>query len=113
MAKNPDVQERLREEIEEITNGDLEKDLTYEKLQSMSYLDQVISETLRHHNPLGVIQRITAKDYLVPGTNLKLTKNTQVWINTKAIHFDPKHYPDPHVFNPDHFSKEAKAQRNP
>ena len=40
LAKNPDVQEKLRTEVEDITDGDLEKELTYDDLQKMTYLDQ-------------------------------------------------------------------------
>ena len=40
LAKNPDIQEKLRSEVEDITDGDLEKELTYDDLQKMTYLDQ-------------------------------------------------------------------------
>ena len=40
LAKNPEVQEKLRTEVEDITDGDLEKELTYDDLQKMTYLDQ-------------------------------------------------------------------------
>ena len=40
LAKNPDVQEKLRTEVEDIIDGDLEKELTYDDLQKMTYLDQ-------------------------------------------------------------------------
>ena len=32
---------------------------------------------------------------------------------TIAIHFDSKNYSNPHSWDPDHFSKEAKGNRNP
>ena len=40
LAKNPVVQEKLRTEVEDIIDGDLEKELTYDDLQKMTYLDQ-------------------------------------------------------------------------
>ena len=113
LAKNPDVQEKLRAEIEDVTNSDLENELTYDHLQSMTYLDQVINETLRLHNPTGTLNRITTKDYKMPGTNLIIPKGVGFWIPTAAIHLDENHYANPHVFDPDHFSKEAKAERSP
>ena len=40
LAKNPDIQEKLRTEVEDITDGDIEKELSYDDLQKMTYLDQ-------------------------------------------------------------------------
>jgi len=113
LIKNPEVQEKLRDEIEDITNGDSDKKLTYDELQGMTYLDQVICETLRFHTPISVLQRGTTKDYKFPGTDFVCEEGLSVWINVMAIHFNPDHYANPDVFDPEHFSKEAKAQRNP
>ena len=75
-------------------------------------LDQIICETLRFHNPIPVNQRNARRDYKVPGHDLIIEKDTQVWINSLAVHMDPKHYPNPYEWNTDHFSKEAKAARH-
>lgn len=42
LALNPDVQERLREEIDKYSE-DCNEDVTYETLLSMKYLDMVVS----------------------------------------------------------------------
>lgn len=44
IAKHPDVQEKLRKEILEASNGE---DLEYDTLVSLPYLDAVCRETLR------------------------------------------------------------------
>ena len=75
LAKNPEIQEKLREEIEGVSD-DLNEDLTYDDLHEMHYLDQVISETLRLHNPAGILQRNVLRDYKVPGHDLILEKDT-------------------------------------
>ena len=112
LAKNPQIQERLQEEVEEVSGGDVNKELTYEDLHSMTYLDQIISETLRFHTPIGILQRKALRDYKVPGHDLVIEKETQVWINAMAIHMNPKHYANPTEFDPEHFSKEAKSARH-
>ena len=112
LAKNPDIQDRLRNEIENQTN-DQEDLITYDQVQTMTYLDQIISEVLRLHNPASILQRSANKDYQIPNTDLVIPKGTGVWINGVAVHMDPKHYETPQVFNPEHFSKEAKAKRHP
>lgn len=44
LAEHPDVQEKLRKEIIEASNGE---DLGYDTLVSLPYLDAVCRETLR------------------------------------------------------------------
>lgn len=51
---NPDIQQKLFEEISDTEYELNGAKLTYEKIQSLKYLDQVISETLRHWPVLGV-----------------------------------------------------------
>lgn len=110
LAKSPEIQEKLRKEILQCSKSE---QLTYDEIQSMEYLEQVIFETLRFYNLLGALARVSEKDYPVPGTDLVLPAFTGVFINVMAIHFDPEHYANPPVFDPDHFSREAKANRHP
>jgi cytochrome P450 family 6 len=112
LAKNPEIQDRLRAEIQEVT-GDSDEEVTYDHLSKMTYMDQIISETLRFHTPLSALQRVASNDYKLPGSDLIIEKEMGVWINTMAIHFDTKHYSNPNVFDPEHFNKEAKAARHP
>ena len=112
LAKNPDIQDRLRNEIENQTN-DQEDLITYDQVQTMTYLDQIISEVLRLHNPASNLQRSANKDYQIPNTDLVIPEGTGVWINGVAVHMNPKYYENPKSFNPEHFSKEAKAKRHP
>lgn len=47
LAVNPDVQEKLFQEIQAM-NDELDgKTITYEKIQVLKYMDQVVCETLR------------------------------------------------------------------
>lgn len=114
LAKHSEIQDKLREEIEDIVGDeDPGHKFTYDEIQQMQYLDQVISETLRFNTPLPAIQRAATKAYQIPGTDIVIPYGHQIWINVPAIHLDPKHYDTPNKFNPDHFSKENKAKRSP
>nr|XP_033184376.1 cytochrome P450 6k1-like isoform X2 [Bombus vancouverensis nearcticus] len=62
LAKHPEIQKRTREEIHEKLK---EHGMTYEAFQSMKYLNQVISETLRIYPPAPLIDRICVKDYKI------------------------------------------------
>jgi cytochrome P450 family 9 len=51
---NPDIQQRLVDEILDMKSELDGKKITYEQIHSMKYLDQTISETLRKWPPAPV-----------------------------------------------------------
>ncbi|CAG9839043.1 unnamed protein product [Diabrotica balteata] len=112
LALNPDIQEKLREEIITVLE-DHDGELSYEAVMKMEYAEKVIFETLRKHPPGPVIPRICTKDYNVPNTNITITKGTRVVIPGLAIHNDPDIYPEPEKFDPERFSEENRAKRHP
>ncbi|KAI0648564.1 cytochrome P450 [Trametes meyenii] len=63
LAEHPDVQEKLRKEILEASNGE---DLDYDALVSLPYLDAVCRETLRLHSPITTVFRETRQDIVMP-----------------------------------------------
>ncbi|EIW61094.1 cytochrome P450 [Trametes versicolor FP-101664 SS1] len=63
LAEHPDVQEKLRKEIIEASNGE---DLGYDTLVSLPYLDAVCRETLRLHSPVTTVFRETRSDAVLP-----------------------------------------------
>ena len=103
LAQNPGIQQRLQEEID--TDKDM---LDYTTIQTLPYLDAAVHETLRLHPPANFIARVCT----IPGTDITLTAKDFVFSNSIGIIQDPKFYPNPENFNPDNFSKEAKASRN-
>lgn len=110
LALNQDCQETL---FEEISNAKDSTGLTYDVIQGLPYLDAVIHETLRRHPIISVLERPCVKDYKVPNTDIVLKKGDLVRINQMGICFDPEIYPNPEEWNPDNFSKENRASRNP
>lgn len=113
LSKNFDIQERLRDEVMEVVQGREDEDLTYDDLKNMTYMDQILAETLRFHTPLGILQRSAKSEYTLPGTDVPIMKGREVWINPQAMHFSEEHYQTPYKFNPEHFSPEAKSKRHP
>uniref|UniRef100_A0A182MT54 Cytochrome P450 n=1 Tax=Anopheles culicifacies TaxID=139723 RepID=A0A182MT54_9DIPT len=112
LAKNADIQERLREEINhaiEINGGEL----TYEVVMGQEYLGQVVNETLRKYPPLETTLRVTAQDYTIPGTDHVIPGKVGVQVPVFAIHRDPELYPDPECFDPGRFSSEECKNRPP
>ena len=60
-----------------------------------------------------IVSREANREYRLPGTDLTLPRGAEVHIPAIGIHLDERHYPDPDKFEPERFSKEAKAARQP
>ena len=113
LAKNPDLQKRLQDEVDAVYDSAGGKTPDYTDIQGFAFLDQLIQESLRLHTPIALQRCVTSAEYTMPGTNIKMKKGDTVFINSLGIHSDPEYFPNPSVFNPDNFSKEAKASRSP
>ncbi|KAI0823858.1 cytochrome P450 [Trametes gibbosa] len=67
LALHPEVQERLREELVQARDdgtGTL-RDLDYEEVMELPYLDAVCRETLRVYPPVPVLMRVVIKDTIL------------------------------------------------
>lgn len=109
MSKNKAVQKRLQNEIDEVLGRHNNK-LTYESLQEMTYLEQVLEETLRMYPPGAGLFRMATKDYKIPGTDVVIEKGIPVFISVYGLHRDPKYFPNPDIFDPERFAPAAKSQ---
>ncbi|TFK28618.1 cytochrome P450 [Coprinopsis marcescibilis] len=71
LARNPEMQERLRNELAEFSGTDP----TWEQLTlDLPYLNAVAQETLRCHPPVRSIPRVAMQDDVIPLSDLILTK---------------------------------------
>nr|CAD7255715.1 unnamed protein product [Timema shepardi] len=111
LALNPEIQERLREEVDTVLHK-YKGAITYEAIQEMDYLARAIDETLRKYPPKPNLDRQCTKTFTFPGTNHMIEKGTRLTIPAYALHHDPKYFPDPEQFNPDRFTEEAKRTRH-
>lgn len=115
IAVNKDVEQKLYAEIEDINRQLNGQPLGYDTLQSMKYLDMVVSEALRKWAPSPVTDRICVKDYVYKdsdGLKFKIMKGDSCWIPTYGLHHDPKYFPNPRKFDPERFSDENKHNIN-
>ncbi|XP_029170254.1 cytochrome P450 9e2-like [Nylanderia fulva] len=111
LAVNPEVQDRLREEVEQ--HLDERKEISYEALSKMTYMDMVLSETLRRYPPAVMTDRLCTKSFELPPPkpgwkSVLVESNTIMLIPIYAFHFDPKYFPNPDKFDPERFSEENK-----
>lgn len=90
MARNPDIQERLYEEIADVL-AKHDGNFTFDALQEMEYLDMVIHETMRLDVVAPLISKKCTKEYTLPlleGQTKPVTiyPGTPVQISARAIH---------------------------
>ncbi|GAB0100088.1 hypothetical protein DMENIID0001_160720 [Sergentomyia squamirostris] len=112
LAKHPEIQATARKNVTDTLKKHDGK-FTYEAAMEMSYLDQVINETMRKFPPLGSLTRRVTRDYQVPGTKFVLKKDIRVIIPIHSIHNDPEIFPEPEKFDPERFSPEnVKGRHN-
>ncbi|KAI6242035.1 putative cytochrome P450 CYP13A8 [Aphelenchoides fujianensis] len=104
LAKNPEVQEKLRRETEEFC---VKPTPTYEELAKLKYSDAVMKETLRFQPIAGIItSRKCVRDTMLGG-ELHVEKGTNVILDVLSLHFDPKVWGDDvHEYNPDRWLRE-------
>jgi cytochrome P450 family 6 len=111
LSKHQELQDKVRNEVNTVLAKYGGK-ITYEAIQEMKYMDQVINETLRKYPPLPLLTRKCVRDYKIPGTDLIIEKGTGILIPVLGIHYDKEYYPDPEKFDPERFTEENKKSRH-
>lgn len=110
LAFEQEIQEKARQSI----NDALKKynnEWCYDAIMEMTYLEQVIEESMRLNPPVGTLHRTVTKDYTLPNGAV-LPEGTQIIIPNLAFHRDPETFPNPMNFDPDRFSPETKKARH-
>ncbi|XP_017031968.1 cytochrome P450 9b2 [Drosophila kikkawai] len=117
LLHNPEIQQRLYEEVKETREALKGESLTYDAVQKMNYMDMVISESLRKWTLAAVTDRCCSKDYTLTdddGTKLFDFKvGDRINIPISGLHMDDRYFPEPKKFDPERFSEERKGELVP
>lgn len=101
LSKNPEVEKRFHEEIDNI---DLEAS-PFDLYSKLSYTQQIIKEGLRMYPPAWLIYRESEGEVELLGETFK--KGSTFMICTYAMHRNEAYFSQPEVFNPDRFAEES------
>lgn len=110
LALNPHIQTKLYNEIKTATD---ESPLTYELIAKLTYLDAVISESLRKYPPLTEVNRVASEDYVLGNTGITVEKGVPISIPIYAIHHDAQLFENPDLYDPDRFMPENRDNIKP
>ncbi|KAG0166301.1 cytochrome P450-dit2 [Apophysomyces sp. BC1034] len=113
LAKNPHIQEKARQEANKILGEDPIDILpTVEQVKQLRYIGQVIKETMRINTPVTQnATRRSTEDMELAG--VFLPKGTPIVSDIFDIHHNPNVWELPYEFNPDRFSPDGEADKNP
>ncbi|RLN11783.1 hypothetical protein C2845_PM09G16610 [Panicum miliaceum] len=99
LAKNPEKQDRLYQEIREVCGNET---VTEEHLPRLPYLNAVFQETLRRHSPVPLLfPRFVHEDTSLAGYDVPA--GTEVIINVYACHMNDKDWDEPEEWEPERF----------
>ncbi|KAH6903378.1 cytochrome P450 [Coprinopsis sp. MPI-PUGE-AT-0042] len=83
LATHPDVQDRLRQEIQALWQDPIHHDpdhplrLKFDSIASLPLLDAVLKETLRLHPPVPFVRRTCLKDTIIPYSKPRSTQSDE------------------------------------
>lgn len=96
LARHPDVQDRLRDEVDRVVNGPAP---TWQEVKDMTYTARVVDEALRLYPPIGFLSRVTTRPADLGGHRIPAGA-TVLW-SAHLTGRDPDVFPDPDRFDPD------------
>ncbi|XP_066601355.1 cytochrome P450 6a2-like [Prorops nasuta] len=111
LATNQDVYRKLREEVLAVM-AKHSNAITYDALKDMTYMDQVINESLRITPSVGAFMKQCSKDTVLRGNDglsVRVEKGTKILVSATSLHTDPEYWTNPLKFDPERFSPDRKS----
>ncbi len=106
LAENPEAEARVFEELDRVLGG---ADPTHDELTELTYLRQVVNESLRLLPPVWNTARLVVEDY--PCREWVLPPGTVVILSPYTSHRQPAFWGDPDRFEPGRFREESAVKR--
>ncbi|XP_065696025.1 cholesterol 24-hydroxylase [Patagioenas fasciata] len=103
LGQHPEILERLQAEVDDVLGA--KRDIDYEDLGKLTYLSQVLKESLRLYPPVLGTVRWLEKEHVING--VRIPGNTMLVLSTYIMGRMERYFKAPLTFNPDRFSKDA------
>ncbi|KYQ51016.1 Cytochrome P450 9e2 [Trachymyrmex zeteki] len=110
LASYPKVQEKLREEVMSVLNK-YDGVITYEALKDMTYMDQVINESMRIIPTLGLLSKVCTEETELRGSDglvCRVERGVHIMIPVSGLQEDPRYWENPKEFDPARFGPDRK-----
>jgi cytochrome P450/NADPH-cytochrome P450 reductase len=111
LLKHPEVLKKAYEEVDRVLGPNVDARPTYQQVTQLTYITQVLKEALRMWPPAPAYGISPLNDEVIGG-KYRLKKHTFITVLALALHRDPSVWgPNPDIFDPENFSREAEAAR--
>lgn len=120
LGENAEIQRKAQEEIDIIFEDDSHKEgqpreITFEDISRLTYLDKVVRETLRLYPPIICTLRNIEVDLptKIGDQEMTLPRGLMALIYIFSLHRNPKIYPEPDKFDPGRFEAKFAQELHP
>lgn len=108
IAISDKIQSRLLQEIDSI------REFNVTEIHKLSYLDCVISESLRKWPPIPTIDRCASNNFEIKLNDSQqvvvIEKDKRIWIPIFSLHRDADNFSDPDQFDPERFTADNRKK---
>jgi cytochrome P450/NADPH-cytochrome P450 reductase len=111
LINHPEVLAKAYEEVDRVFGSDLSARPTYTQVNQLSYISQILKETLRLWPTAPMFALYPYKNTVIGG-KYRVNKGVQLAVLVPMLHRDKSIWGEQaEVFNPDNFSREAERAR--
>jgi cytochrome P450 len=106
LTRNAEAEAKLHDELDNVLAG---RTPTFEDVPRLAYTEKVFLEAMRVYPPAWTMSRFVLKDYTVGGYTMPA--GSLVLMSQYVMHRDERYYPQPHRYDPERWSPEARQSR--
>jgi cytochrome P450 len=108
LGQHPDVLAKVREEIASV---EADGPIGFDSAQQLTYLTQVIEESMRMYPPAWITDRVALEDD--QAGDFDISAGTSIAVFIHGLHHNPLYWEAPEAFRPERMTAAAKKARHP